>query len=359
MAPEDVMNLESPKTDLTQEGQTGIDPRTQMRRMLFGHMLSQAISVAAELRVADLLADGPKGADELADRAGCHSPSLGRLLRALAAFGVVVERQDGAFELTPLGATLRSNVPGSAWAMAVMVGGEHARSWVELLHSVRTGETAFGHVYGMGVFDYAADHPRMAQIFNQAMTQGSTYTASDIVGSFDFSPYGVVVDVGGGHGQLLASILKANPAAKGVLFDLPQVVEGAGSLLDVEGVADRVELSAGSFFESVPEGGDLYTLKCIIHDWDDERSIGILGNCRRAIPETGTLLVIERMMPERVTPDPDLETTVLMDLNMLVIAGGRERTVSEYRQLFDAAGFALTGTKPTPMGMGLIRGSPA
>lgn len=354
-----VKNRESFVPDTNEDVHAAVDLVMEMRRLLCGHMVSQALFVAAELQVPDLLADGPKGADELAEQTTCHAPSLRRLLRALAAFRIFLEREDGSFELTPLGATLRSDVPHSARATAIMFGAEHARSWVELVHSVRTGETAFDHIYGMGLFDYAAKHPRMAEIFNRVMTQSSTFMASDIVDSFDFAPYRTIVDVGGGHGQLLASILKTNVAGNGILFDLPQAVEEAGSLIEAEGVADRCELAAGNFFERVPKGGDLYILKSIIHDWDYEHSVKILTNCRRAMNAGGTLLVIERVMPDRVIPDPELEWTALMDLNMLVVAGGRERTESEYRQLFEAAGFSLTRMESMLIGMVLIRGAPA
>jgi hypothetical protein len=324
---------------------------TEMRQLLFGHLLSRAICAAAVLRIPDLLANGPESLEVLADRSGAHAPSLRRLLRALAVFGMFAERDDGNFELTPLAATLCTDARGSTGALALMFAGEFGQAQNELLHTIRTGEASFEFLYGMKEFDYLAKNPETARVFNQAMTDLTAYAVDEILATVDFSPYRTIVDVGGGEGLLLRSILQAYPEANGILFDQPEVLESAG-------LTDRCTIVAGNFFDWVPAGGDLYILKNVLHAWDDEGCLPILRNCRQAIAQNGTLMVLEHVMVERAVPDRALESTALADLHMFVITGeGRVRTEADFAQLLGAAGFRLTRITATHSGTAVIESS--
>lgn len=327
--------------------------------MITGYWISQSIYVAAKLGIADLLKDGPKSCDELANAVRAHPDALCRMLRALASMGIFAENQNGHFELTPLAVPLQTGVPGSLRAWAVMMGEEWVwRPWGELLYSVRTGETAFHHVFAMEHFDYLSRNPEAAVIFNEGMTASPMQPASAVVAAYDFSRFRTIVDVGGGQGFQLAAILEANPHTSGVLFDLPHVIEGARSLLEAEGVAARCELVGGDFFQSVPAGGDAYILKTVIHDWDDDHSITILKNCYRAMANSGRLLLVERVMPARMEQSASFQLVARGDLQMLVMAGGRDRTEAEFRALLDAAGFMLTNIVPTQSAVSIIEGVP-
>ncbi|HEV2147518.1 MAG TPA: methyltransferase [Longimicrobiaceae bacterium] len=269
----------------------------------------------------------------------------------LAGVGIFAERPDGTFELTPTAALLRSDVPDSMRDITRMMGGEwHWRMYGELMHSVRTGGTAVRKAYGMEIFELLERDPAAGELFNRAMTSNSWAAVPAVVGGYDFSRFRRVVDVAGGQGILLAGILKANPGAQGVLFDLPPVVGGAGELLGREGVADRVELVSGDFFESVPPGADAYVLKHVVHDWDDERSIRILRNVASAMDENGRVLIVEMVVPVGNEPSP----SKLLDVQMLMGTGGRERTEEEYRALLEASGLRLTRTVPTRSPLSVI-----
>ncbi|MBA2671123.1 MAG: methyltransferase [Gemmatimonadetes bacterium] len=245
-------------------------PAAVLMQMLFGPTLQQSIYVAAELGIADLLAENPQTAAELASRTATHEPSLYRVLRLLPSIGIFAERSDRNFELTPMAMLLRSDVPGSMRDITRMMGGEwHWRMYGELMHSVRAGGTAIGKAHGMEPFELLAEDPEAGELFNRAMTSNSWAVIPAVVASYDFSRFNTVLDVAGGHGILLAGILKANPQVRGVLFDLPSVIEGAGALLTSEGVSDRVERVSGDFFRSIPAAADAYVLKHILHDWDD------------------------------------------------------------------------------------------
>jgi hypothetical protein len=316
----------------------------EMLKLIGGYRISQAIYVVAELGIPDLLAAGPKHCDELATETNTHAPTLYRILRFLAGAGLFNELGSQKFELTRLGSTLRSDVPGSPYATVRFWLSEfHWNPWGHLLHSVRTGKTAFGHVHGMGIFEYFRKNAKASAVFNAAMTSNSARSGTGIVERYDFSGVRKVVDVGGGHGFLLATILKSNPAMRGVLFDLPDVVAGAGQVLENSGVQDRCEVVGGSFFDALPTGGDAYVLRQIIHDWDDDRASAILRNCRAAMTEAGKVLVIEREIAPR---HPDAMRVLHIDLEMLVNVGGMERTDAEYRRLFENAGFRLTSKVP-------------
>jgi O-methyltransferase/methyltransferase family protein len=335
-----------------------VPPSAALMQMVIGYRASQALYVAAKLGIADLLKDGPKGSDALAQATQAHPAALRRLLRALVSLGVFEEDAQGRFGLTPMGTHLRSDVPGSLRAPVLFLAGEEGwRSWGALLHSVQTGEPAFDHVYGMGGFDYYAEHPEGAKILDEAMAGFTALVADAVLGAYDFSGTRTLVDVGGGNGALLAAILKAHPTMRGILFDLPHVVSGAPQVLGDAGVVARCQVVGGSFFESVPEGGDAYLLKWIIHDWDDERSVAILTACRRAMKGNGKLLVVDQVLPHRAEPSESTDA-FMFDLEMLVVtSGGRERSEDEFRTLLAAAGFRLNRVVATTwVRLGVIEG---
>jgi hypothetical protein len=327
----------------------GPAPATLLK-MMTGYWVSKALNVAAELGLADLLQPGPRTSDDLATACGAHAPTLYRLLRALASVGVFTEVDERRFALTPLAELLRSDVSGSMRALARMYGAEQYRAWGDLLDSVRTGRPAFDRVFGVSHFDYLAHSPEADAIFNDAMTGWTTQVAEAVVAAYDFAGVDTVVDVGGGYGLLLATILRAHPAVRGVLFDQPHVVKGAEPRLQAAGVAERCATDGGDFFASVSPDGDAYILAQIPHDWDDERCRIILGNCRRAIRPVGKLLVVEQVLP----PANEPSFAKWLDLHMLVLLTGRERTETEYRDLHAAAGFALTRVIPTFSGASIV-----
>lgn len=320
--------------------------------MINGYQLSQAIYVTATLGIADLLKDGARTSDELAAATETDPPTLYRLLRALAAVGVLHEEDGRRFELTPVGEQLRSDHPQSIRGWAAFIGRPyHWEAWGHLLDSVRTGENAFRLLNGTDIWSYRAERPEESAIFDRAMMALTGASNQALLAAYDFGRFGTVCDVGGGNGALLASLLANYPAMQGILFDQPHVVANADYVL--RHVADRCRVVPGSFFEAVPEGGDAYVLKAIIHDWDDEQSTTILGSCRRAV-KGGSLLVIER-----VIGDPNEgPATKFGDLNMLVAPGGQERTVEEFRALFAAAGFELGSVTETSSGLAVLEGIP-
>jgi O-methyltransferase domain/Dimerisation domain len=330
-------------------------PPVAMLRMIAGCWLARAIYLAARLGIADLLGDGPKNSEELAQATGTHALSLYRVLRALAGVGVFAEDEHGRFALTPLAATLRTDAPGSLRAFAVAELDEaHHAAWGKVLHSVKTGETAFDHLFGMDVWQYRARHPEEGCIFNEAMASFGSEVNAAIMASYDFSSIDKIVDVGGGDGSLISAILRTNPTTKGVLFDLPHVAPAARKRIEREGLTERCEVVAGDFFAAVPSGGDAYILKWIIHDWDDERSATLLKNCHRAMVRSGKLLLVEAI----VSADNAPSFHKFMDLNMLVMTGGRERTEAEYQALLEAAGFSLTRIVPTQSEMRVLEAAP-
>jgi hypothetical protein len=303
--------------------------------LIYGYQVSQAIHVAAALGIADELADGPRAVGDLASATATHADTLRRLLRALAAVEVLREEPDGTFGLTALGEELR----GPPGLVAAFIGRPyHWTAWGQLLHSVRTGENAFRAVHGVDVWEYRAQDPEEAAIFDAAMTGLSRRVNAAVVAAHDFSRYGVIVDVGGGHGALLAGILACHPGVRGVLFDQPAVVAGADG--------DGFEIVGGSFFESVPEGGDAYLLKSVLHDWEDEPAIEILRTCRRAARAGTALLLVERGLA--------VPATKFSDLNMLVGPGGRERAFEEYAALLAAAEYELVSETPTTVGVSVF-----
>lgn len=332
------------------------DPAATLRSLIAGYRVSQAIHVAASLGIPDLLADGPRTSDDLASDSGSHPDTLYRLLRALAAVGVLHEAEERSFSLTSMGDCLRSDAPDSLGGMATYVGAPYYwNTWGLLLHSVRTGENAFHALHGTGVWEYRADHPEESAIFDAWMTAMTRAANASLLEAYDFGRFDTLVDVGGGQGALLAAVLGKHLSLHGVLFDQPHVVAGAPQVLEEAGVADRCRVESGSFFEAVPEGGDAYLLKAIVHDWEDAEAVEILRVCRRAMPLEGTLLVVERVLDP---PNQGAETK-FSDLNMLVAPGGRERTLGEFQALFESAGFRLRDRTPTAGPLAVIAGMPA
>lgn len=316
-----------------------IPPAAQLMEMIFSPVPAQALSVAAKLGVADLLTDQAKNADELAQALGVQARPLYRLLRALASVGIFTEDQSGRFHLTPLAEPLRSDAPDSVRSFAIYFGADwHRRVYNELGYSVQTGQAAFEKIYGKPFFDYLAENPEPAQDFNNAMTSHSASDSAAVVNAYDFTGINKLVDVGGGHGALLATILANNPQMNGVLFDAPSVVARAGEVITAHGVSERCEVIGGDFFASVPAGGDAYIMRHIIHDWDDERALTILRNCHQAMLENGRLLVVEIVITEGNEPS----FGKFLDLAMMVLVNSFERTATEYSALFAKAGFQLT-----------------
>lgn len=328
-------------------------PEAFLGQVAFGAMMSQAVYVAARLGVADLLAAKPQSIKELAAATKTHERSLYRVLRSLASIGIFAETETKVFGNTPYSEPLRSDAPNSLRNGIIFMGEEwHWRVWGDMLYSVETGKPAWGHVHGAEVFEYFAENPRQAEIFNNAMTDMSVSTAPAVVEAYDFSGIKTLTDIAGGHGYLLAQVLKANPAMKGILFDMPPVIAGAGAFFEKEGVAERVEKVSGDFFASVPKNADAYIMKHIIHDWDDERATKILQNIQQAMTENGKVLIVEVVVPEGNEP----HYSKLLDLEMLASPGGMERTAEEYRELLAAAGLRLTRIIPTKSAFSIIEG---
>jgi len=328
-----------------------IPPAVFLTELAFGMKMTQALYVAAKLGVADLLAAGPRHVNQLASATETSERSLYRVLRSLAARGIFRETEPKVFELTPYAEALRSDVPNSFRNGAIFMGEEWLWNVMgQMLYSVKTGKPAWAHVHGSDAFDYLADNPEHHEIFNRAMTDISMSAAPAIVAAYDFSGFKTIVDIAGGHGFLLSQILKATPELRGVLFDTEPVIAGAGTILQKEGVTDRVELVAGNFFESVPSGVDAYIMKHIIHDWDDELSNQILANIARAMSTNAKLLIVEMVVPEGNEPHP----SKVMDLSMLVLPGGVERTRAEYQTLLAGAGLQLHRIIPTQSALSII-----
>ena len=317
----------------------------QIFQLTTGFMVSAALGVVAQLGVADHLADGPRSTPDLAARTGANEDALYRVLRALATTGIFTETSSRTFALTPSGALLRSNVPGSMRDMVLwLCDSFHFRVYAEMAHSVRTGETLGDKLLGMPVFEYLQHNPELAARFNNAMTNFSAGIAPAVLEAYDFGGIDVLVDVAGGHGMLLASVLRKYPSMRGILFDVEHVIAGAKAP-EALGVADRCDKVSGDFFKAVPRGGDAYVLKSIIHDWDDEKAGAILRNTRAALEgkPNGKVLLVEAV----IKPGNEPDLSKLGDLEMMLLPGGRERTEAEFAALFARNGFQLTRVVPT------------
>lgn len=323
-----------------------------LQRLLTGTWISQMLYAAAKLGLADHLAGEPMAAEDLAPAVGVQAEPLYRLLRALAGEGVFAEDEHRRFSLTPMAELLRSDVAGSKQAMAIMLGEEHHAAWGQILYSLQTGKPAFDHVYGQPIFDYLAGHPEAARVFDAAMTAVHGSETAQMLAAYDFSGVKTLADIGGGNGSLITMVLQRYPQLKGILYDIDHVVARAKPRLEAAGVADRCQVIAGNFFESVPAGADTYLMRHIIHDWDEARCIQILKHVRAVLPAGGKLLLIEVVVPTGNEPS----FGKLMDINMMVLPGGKERTADEYRALYAAAGFKLSRIVPTSGVMSLIEG---
>ncbi len=320
-------------------------PQEAIMHMLMGMWSAQAVATAARLGIAEALANSqPQESSALARAVGADAAALARFLRTLVSLGVLSQPQPHTYALTAIGEALRSDIPGSMRDLLIAeTDAPHWQAWGKLHESVRSGEPMVPQLFGMPIFEYYAAHPEELASFSRAMGNFSALAAQGTVQNYDFSHARHIVDVGGAHGDLLLAILQANPHVRGTVFDLPHVAEAARQAITVHGYHERCEALGGDFFEAVPPGGDLYLLKFILHDWQDPEALRILHNCRQAITPDGKLLVIEMVIPEDNRPSP----AQLIDLNMLVMTGGLERTASEYGALLSQAGFRLHRLIPT------------
>jgi hypothetical protein len=326
-------------------------------RMIWGIHVSRGLYAVTELGIPDRLADGPVSCVELARDTGTHEASLYRVLRLLAALGVFSEAPPRSFRLTVLGARLRSGAPASMrfWALVHgTVGG--CQPFEHILHTLRTGQPGFDAAHGMPLFEFLAQHPGDAAVFDAAMLERTAAFAPSVATGYDFSDIRTIVDVGGGRGILLAAILRSHGHLQGTLFELPAVTAGGEAVLAAAGLSDRYEVVAGDFFRGVPADADCYLLANVLHDWDDTKAIEILAACRKAVTSHGRILIIERLIPD----DPAEAVPVLLsDINMLVLSsGGRERTNSEYGKLLQAAGLRPGIIQPVTFPYGVIEGLP-
>lgn len=338
--------------------QMALPPGAVLYQLSIGHYVSRALHLAAKLGIADQLADGPRDAEALATAVGAHAPSLRRVLRLLASVGVFTEDDDGRFALTPLGDALREDVPGSSRALVMLFAGSRIQeNWADLEWCVQTGEPAFKRESpNDDCFTAMAKDPEQTAVFDKAMATFAPMTAAAVAAAYDFSRFGTVADVGGGNGTLLAGILAANPGVQGLLFDQPHVVARAD--FAAAGVAERVRVVGGSFFDAVPAGADAYLLKHVIHDWNDEQATAILRKVRAVVPKDGRLLIAEGVYPARVDSSLQSRGAAANDVNMLVCTGGRQRSEAEFRALYEASGFRLTRIVPTMATVSVIEGEP-
>lgn len=321
-----------------------VPPPVAVLDLMTGAWVARAIYTAAKFGIADVLSAGPQSAETIAGKVGANPDAVHRLLRMLASRGVFTERADGRYALTPMADALRVEAPASVRGVVLFFGHPyHWEHWGHLPYSVQTGLPSTDALRGKPIFEWLEEEPEFAAVFNEAMTSVSNTEIEPVVASYDFSGFNTIVDVGGGHGRLLAACLRKAPQARGILFDAQSVVDGAQPILDAAGVSDRCAVVGGSFFESVPTGGDAYVLKHIVHDWDESKVLEILRNVRRAMATGSKLLVIET-----VIPDDDREhLSKLLDLEMLVAGTGRERTAAEYAELLGKAGFRNMRVIPT------------
>jgi SAM-dependent methyltransferase len=326
--------------------------------MSIGHYVSRALDLAARLGVADLMAKGPRSHAELAAGTRTEPAALRRVLRLLASVGVFSEAEDGRFSLTSLGELLRSDVPGSARASVMLFAGTKIQdSWKELEYCVRTGQPAF-RKHSPDANAFSGMDEEDTKNFDAAMATFAPATSAAMAAAYDFSRFGTVMDVGGGNGAILVGLLAANPQLRGVVFDREGAAGRARAKLAEAGLAGRCEVAAGDFFEAVPEGADAYLLKHVIHDWNDEQAAAILRNCHRAMKPGAKLLVAEGVYPARIDSSLESRGAAANDVNMLVVAGGRQRSEEEFRSLYRSAGFELTKIVPTATGVSLIEGVP-
>lgn len=327
-----------------------IDTRQLLGQMIGGYWMTQAIYVSAELGIADLLNDGPRTAEELAAHTGTNSTALYRVLRALASVGIFSEDRYFRFSLTPLAQHLRSDVPASKRSFAIMMGAEFYQIWGRLLHAVRKGAHVLDETFGMSFFEYMTHNPDRHTIYDDVMTGVHGAETGPMLDAYDFSTFPTVVDIGGGNGSMLSAILKRHPSMRGILFDLPSVVDRTRTVIADSDLSNRLQVMGGDFFEAVPPG-DAYVMRHVIHDWDDDQAAAILRNCRKAMNAGGRVLVVESVIPSGNEPF----FGKWLDLMMLVV-GGQERTEEQYRVLFSEAGLKLNRLVPTAHEVSVIEG---
>jgi len=324
-------------------------------QILMGRWIAGAVSALARLGVPDHLESGPRSATELAAEIGARPDLLHRLMRATASVGILSEGPDGRFSQTPMSDVLRTHARPTVRHVAMFTSDDwHLRGWGNLAHTVRTGERAVEGIFGKPVFEYLNENPDVGGTFHNAMTNLSTMEAPAVADAYDFSGIRSLTDVGGGHGLLLATILERYPAMRGTLYDQPPVIEGARGG-PTEPMKDRVTFASGDMFESVPAGEDAYIMKYIIHDWPDDRCVKILRGCRAGVNPGGRLLVVDGVVPE----GGGFHMSKIVDLEMMLFPGGKERTEKEFRELFAASGWALERILPTAAHLSVIEGTPA
>jgi hypothetical protein len=331
-----------------------LPPEAQIVEMVMAQFVSRLVHLAATLKLSDCLVDGPKTAEELAPLTGTHAPSLYRIMRTLASLGLFSEDHAHRFTLRPLAEALKSGTPSHATAL-IMGGDLVARSLDNMLYSVQTGRTGFQNSFGMPLFDWLGGHPLEASLFNQTMVGIHGMEPPAIAAAYDFSAFKIIADVGGSTGNMLTTILARHPSPRGILFDLPHVVRDAPALLAKRGIADRVSIESGSFFETVPKGADAYVLSHIIHDWSEEKCLTILGHCRKAMKPESKLLLVEMVLPPGDTP----HFGKILDMTMLVMPGGEERSEAEYAALLGKAGLRMTRVVPTESAVSVVEAVPA
>ena len=328
-----------------------LPPHAQLVQMGTAHWMSHVLYVAAKLSLADHMAKGRTRVDDLATSTKTHSPTLGRFLRTLGHLGLVIEDGTGHFTLTPLGEALKTGAPGSARAAILTLASPWmTNGWTRLFESVQTGKPGLEQALGIPIFDWLAQHPEEASLFSETMVSFHGAEPAAVAAAYDFSAMNTVVDIGGATGNLLAAILGRYASVRGILYDLPHVVRDAPALLQARGVADRVTITSGSFFDGVPSGGDAYLLSHIIHDWTEALCLTILGHCRSAMAPTSRVLIIEMVLPSGNAPHPGK----MLDMMMLVGPGGQERTEPEYGTLLSKAGLRLTKVVPTDSAVSIV-----
>lgn len=330
---------------------TSLPSHAQLVQMGTAHWMSHVLYVAARLSLADHLAKGLTRSDDLAAATKCHSPSLARFLRTLGHLGLVTEDGAGRFTLTALGEALKTGAPGSARAAILTLSSPWmTNGWTRLLESVQTGKPGLEQALGMPIFDWLAQHPDEASLFSETMVSFHGAEPAAVAAAYDFTGMNTIVDVGGATGNLLAAILGQYSGLRGILYDLPHVIRDAPALLQARGVADRVTIKSGSFFDGVPSGGDAYLFSHIIHDWSEAQCLTILGHCRSALAPASRVLIIEMVLPSGNAPHPGK----MLDMMMLVGPGGQERTEPEYRTLLSKAGLRLTKVVPTDSAVSIV-----
>jgi SAM-dependent methyltransferase len=334
---------------------TGIPPHVQLIQMGVAIWQARAVYAAAELGIADLLAEGPREIEDLAGETGTHVQSLSRLMRALASCGIVEAVRPGLFATTTLGAALRDSAPGAARATILTIAGSWQwKAWDQFLHALRTGQSGVRAAFGKDLFEFLSGEPVHSARFNDAMVGMHGAVAPAVVAAYDFSRFSSIVDVGGGKGTLLAEILKAHPEMTAVLFDLPETEKHARDYIVESGLSERCAFQAGDFFDRLPPGYDAYVLAHVLHDWVDDDAIAILCKCREALPAGGRLLIVEAVLPDGNTPHHGK----LMDLLMLTVTGGIERSQSEFGQILMKSGFTLAQIYPTTTHQSVIEAYP-